>query len=611
MTYKEYYKKLLDAARNGEVQNGDFNTIWKEAVKHGFINSDGMWTFDANQEVAKPTFKDYYEQLSKGKDLATKAAIYADAIQRGYLNVNGWTKKGKSELDKSQVGTFGSSRGYDKVNPEGPNDVQRTGDPIVDALRPVVEESKVQNGNPFEFDGRQKEINGIESQRELPREYSDDDLKAIKLNFAEKFGRMPTNEELNAAVKNGNLIPVTYNPRLKELAKKYHGDWSTETPATPDTSVLKNILTETLGREPTEQEMQSAIDEGGLKWNPAERQLYPPNPAPGVSSNPLPPPDYRAINSTVPVIPDLLPARDWLKKVIDANPSRKDRITSQLKNLGLIDDSGNFTNAANKPLRNLSELTKKSLVDSFGLQLGEAGRNNDYKVNTSDEVVEADATTNARQATTNKGITNPSDTQLSKIENATTHYDNAKSKEEAQKAIDEANKALNGEETGGNTDTNSEPEEPVTEEAPKEQPFSNKVLLADILLTGLRNAMHYRPGFRTAYGEDITGRDWGQSKSLVQQLAEENMKRDLARFNMKKDTKAQTEAQVDANKIAGFDEDNLNAQRNLYLPEATITKASNSSSSNPINSTSNSTSETELVDIGSNMKRPKNPQYSR
>lgn len=607
MTYKEYYKKLLDATRNGEVQNGDFNTIWKEAQKHGFINDDGMWTFDANQEVRKPTFKDYYEQLSKGKDLATKAAIYADAIQRGYLNVNGWTKKGKSELDKSQVGTFGVSRGYGKVNPVGPNVDQKTGDPIVDTLRPVVEKSKVQNGSPFDFDGKHENVSGIESQRELPREYTDDDLKAIKLNFAEKFRRMPTDEELNAIIKNGNLIGATYNPRLKKLAKNYHGDWNTET---PDTSVLKNILTETLGREPTEQEMQSAIDEGGLKWNPADRQLYPPSPAPGVSNNPLPPPDYRAINSTIPEIPDLVQAKKWLKKVIDANPSRKDRITSQLQNLGLIDSAGNFTNAANTPLRNLSDVTKKSLVDAFGLQLGEAGRNNDYKVNTSDTVVEADATTNARQATTNKGITNPSDTQLSKIENATTHYDNAKSKEEAQKAIEEANKALNGEGTGGNTDTNSEPEIPI-EEAPKEQPFSNKVLLADILLTGLRNAMHYRPGFRTAYGEDITGRDWGSSKSLVQQLAEENMKRDLARFNMKKDTKAQTEAQIDANKTAGFDEDNLNAQRNLYLPEASVTKSSNSSSSNPINSTSNSTSTTELMDIGRNMTRPKNPQYSR
>ena len=123
--------------------------------------------------------------------------------------------------------------------------------------------------------------------------------------------------------------------------------------------------------------------------------------------------------------------------------------------------------------------------------------------------------------------------------------------------------------------------------------------------------MHYRPGFRTAYGEDITGRDWGTSKSLVQQLAEENMKRDLARFNMKKDTKAQTEAQIDANKTAGFDVDNLNAQRNLYLPEASITQSSNSSSSNPINSTSTSSTRTDLVDIDSKMVRPKNPQYSR
>ena len=204
MTYKEYYKKLLDAARNGEVQNGDFNTIWKEAQKHGFINDDGMWTFDANQEVRKPTFKDYYEQLSKDKDLATKAAIYADAIQRGYLNVNGWTKKGKSELDKSQVGTFGSSRGFNKVNPVGPNDAP-TGSLTEDALRSVVEEPKVQNGSPFDFDGKQGK-----APRDviLPQDYDEDDLKAIKLNFAEKFGRMPTDEELNAAVKNGNLFFV-------------------------------------------------------------------------------------------------------------------------------------------------------------------------------------------------------------------------------------------------------------------------------------------------------------------------------------------------------------------------------------------------------------------
>ena len=81
----------------------------------------------------------------------------------------------------------------------------------------------------------------------------------------------------------------------------------------------------------------------------------------------------------------------------------------------------------------------------------------------------------------------------------------------------------------------------------------NKLLLADILMTGVRNALHYRPAFRTAYGEDIEGRDFGTEKSLAMKLAEENMKRGLERTNMKKDAEAQTEAEIENVKKMGDD----------------------------------------------------------
>lgn len=102
----------------------------------------------------------------------------------------------------------------------------------------------------------------------------------------------------------------------------------------------------------------------------------------------------------------------------------------------------------------------------------------------------------------------------------------------------------NGGATGGteekedNSDTNGDP--PKKPEKPE---GLNKLLLADILMTGVRNALHYRPAFRTAYGEDIEGRDFGTEKTLAMKLAEENMKRGLERSNMRKDADAQTEAE--------------------------------------------------------------------
>lgn len=104
----------------------------------------------------------------------------------------------------------------------------------------------------------------------------------------------------------------------------------------------------------------------------------------------------------------------------------------------------------------------------------------------------------------------------------------------------------NEETNSDSTTTKSTPksEEDSKDGKPAEQPNGlNKLLLADILMTGVRNALHYRPAFRTAYGEDIEGRDFGTEKSLAAKLAEENMKRGLERSNMKKDVNAQTEAE--------------------------------------------------------------------
>lgn len=110
----------------------------------------------------------------------------------------------------------------------------------------------------------------------------------------------------------------------------------------------------------------------------------------------------------------------------------------------------------------------------------------------------------------------------------------------------------NGGQTGGPRRGGDKVEESAGEEVPNKNNL-NKLLLADILMTGVRNALHYRPAFRTAYGEDIEGRDFGTEKSLAMKLAEENMKRGLERSNMRKDADAKTDAEIANIKKQGDD----------------------------------------------------------
>lgn len=148
---------------------------------------------------------------------------------------------------------------------------------------------------------------------------------------------------------------------------------------------------------------------------------------------------------------------------------------------------------------------------------------------------------------------------------------------------------------GDNSDTNGDP--PKEPEKPE---GLNKLLLADILMTGVRNALHYRPAFRTAYGEDIEGRDFGTEKSLAMQLAEENMKRGLERSNQRKDTESQTDAEIAATKKKGSDKDYAKAKQNIAIASGTQTEKKNETEVRPWGTKQNQISETKPVDINQN-----------
>lgn len=125
--------------------------------------------------------------------------------------------------------------------------------------------------------------------------------------------------------------------------------------------------------------------------------------------------------------------------------------------------------------------------------------------------------------------------------------------------------------TGGRTSRGGDKvEESAGEEVPNKNNL-NKLLLADILMTGVRNALHYRPAFRTAYGEDIEGRDFGTEKSLAMKLAEENMKRGLERTNSKKDYETQQQAEIDATKQKGKDTKYRQARQDLTMDVSPVT----------------------------------------
>lgn len=155
----------------------------------------------------------------------------------------------------------------------------------------------------------------------------------------------------------------------------------------------------------------------------------------------------------------------------------------------------------------------------------------------------------------------------------------------------------NGEPTGkGETPqkagTKGNPSETTT---PEEKEANSKgLLLADILMTGVKNALHYRPAFRTAYGEDIEGRDFGNEKSLAMKLAEENMKRGLERANSRKDYESQQQAEQEATKQKGQDVEYRQARQTLSkdLSPVTTTNSNSESHQNFLGGTSTAGSTT-------------------
>lgn len=139
--------------------------------------------------------------------------------------------------------------------------------------------------------------------------------------------------------------------------------------------------------------------------------------------------------------------------------------------------------------------------------------------------------------------------------------------------------------------TNGNPSETTTPE--ERQGNMNGLLLADMLMTGVRNALHYRPSFRTAYGTSYDGQEFGNEKSLAGRMAEENMKRGLERMNARQDYRAQQEEQIAATKAKGSDAGYLAAEQALTRNVSPTQKQWSNSSSNILGSKANAGATTE------------------
>lgn len=150
--------------------------------------------------------------------------------------------------------------------------------------------------------------------------------------------------------------------------------------------------------------------------------------------------------------------------------------------------------------------------------------------------------------------------------------------------------------TGRKSRGGSKVEESAGEEVPNKNNL-NKLLLADILMTGVRNALHYRPAFRTAYGEDIEGQEFGTEKSLAQKLAEENMKRGLERYQGRKDAEVKAQSEIDTTKAKYNDYDYKKGVQELARIQSpvTTTESNSEASSNAISATQKSNSKTDTT----------------
>lgn len=321
------------------------------------------------------------------------------------------------------------------------------------------------------------------------------------------------------------------------------------------------------------------------------------------------------------------PAEMTVGEYISENLNRMDPKSPQytaLKNF--YDTQVKGQPLANKYTGNVGSTFKDMFEKASGVKFGELhGQQNQTQMQ------EPEVVTEARQSFVNSNPDKVTNEVLSKQVNNIHKFDNAtaagqgkntEAAKQAQEAQQDSRKLVNsvkkdgvqdnpvtdptsdswytkGSSGNGNGNGGDKAEESAGEETEKPNGL-NKLLLADILMTGVRNALHYRPAFRTAYGEDIEGRDFGTEKSLAMKLAEENMKRGLERSNQRKDTESQTESEVAATKRKGSDKEYAKAKQNIAIANGTQTTTENETHTTPLGSTQESTTKTKPVDLNQN-----------
>lgn len=283
---------------------------------------------------------------------------------------------------------------------------------------------------------------------------------------------------------------------------------------------------------------------------------------------------------------------------------------------------------ANKYTGNVGSTFKDMFEKASGVKFGELHNQPQQTAMQEPEVV-----TEARQSFVNSDRNKITNKDLSRQVNNIQKFDeataagqgrNTEAAKQAQEAIRDSRKAVNENKregvadipvtdatsdswydgstsTNGNTGgavkkqiggTNGNESEVTTPE--EEKANKNGLLLADILMTGVRNALHYRPAFRTAYGEDIEGQEFGTEKSLAQKLAEENMKRGLERYQGRKDAEVKAQSEIDTTKAKGKDYSYRQSRQDLTKDVSPVTTSETNSeaSSNAFGSTQKSNSRT-------------------
>ena len=325
------------------------------------------------------------------------------------------------------------------------------------------------------------------------------------------------------------------------------------------------------------------------------------------------------------------PAEMTVGEYISENLSRMDPNSPEYNELKhFYDTQVKGQSLVNKYIGNVSSTFKDMFEKASGVKFGELHTQPNQA-----EMQQPEIVTEAKQSLVGSDPNKVDNTDINRQVNNIHEYDdataagegrNTEAAKQAQTAIRDSRKTVNENKIDGvsdipETDTTSDSwydentntandSQNTTEKtddttdnsstATKQDNGLNKLLLADILMTGVRNALHYRPAFRTAYGEDIEGRDFGTEKSLAAKLAEENMKRGLERSNQRKDTQSQTEAEIEATKRKGSDKEYGKAKQNIGIVSGTQTTTKNETKQRPWGTTQTSTSGTTPVNINQN-----------